>query len=218
MAEHYAPYADGSDSEYTGLRNKLLSLTLRVWEEDYLSCKQQISNAATMLRSRKSGFAPLYVQFSDRHYEALTTSVKSDKSVPSSVRVTDYQVEFECKPWLISDTAKTLTGTGTINTDQVTRTIVDGGWTPARITVTGTNVTISGYTDTGEFAGFASITGSVSNLVIDSDEFTATQGGVNKNDIMAWADYRIYIGPGKTFLTTTGASSMTVTYHNRWYL
>jgi hypothetical protein len=218
MAEHYAPYADGSDSEYTGMRNKILSLTLKVWEEDFLSCKQQIANAATIVRSRRSGFAPLYVQYSDRHYDALTTSIKYDKSVPSSVKLTDYQVDFECAPWLIDDATKTLTGTGTVTTDQVARTIVDGGWTPAKITVTGTNVTISGYTDTGEFAGYASITGSVSSLVIDSDAFTATQGGVNKNDIMAWADYRISIGPGKTFLVTTGASSMTVTYNNRWYL
>jgi hypothetical protein len=111
-----------------------------------------------------------------------------------------------------------LTGTGTIDTDQVTRTIDDGGWTPTRITVTGTNVTISGYTATGEFAGFVSVSGAVTNLVIDSDAFTATIGGLNANDRMRWVDYRTYIGPAKTIFVTTGASSMTVEYNNRWYI
>jgi hypothetical protein len=100
----------------------------------------------------------------------------------------------------------------------VGRTIDDGGWTPTRITVTGTDVTISGYTATGDFAGFVSISGAVTNMVIDSDTFTATIGGVNANDRMRWADYRTYVGPGKTFFTTTGASSMTLEYQNRWYL
>lgn len=218
IAGHQAPYADGSESEQTGLQNKIISLTMKVWEQDYLTVKDQIQLGATMLRSKKQGYAPLYIQLDDRHYDAMTQRVTYDKSVPTSVRIGEYQVQFECKPWLIRDTAHTLTGTGTINTDQVSRTIADGGWTPTTITVTGTNVTISGYTVNGDFAGFISVSGAVTNLIIDSDAMTATIGGVNKNNVMRWADYKMQVGPEKTFFTTTGASSMTVVYHDRWYL
>jgi len=218
IAQHYAPYGDGSESEQTGLQNKILSLTMKVWEQDYLTVKDQIELAATMVRSKRDGFAPLYVQRSDKYYEAMTTSIKVEKSVPSSVRIGEYQLQFECKPWLVSTSGYTLTGTGTVTTDTVARTIADGGWTPTTITVTGTNVTISGYTAAGDFAGFISISGAVSSLIIDSDAFTATQGGVNKNNVMKWADYRMYVGPEKTTFVTTGASSMTINYHNRWYL
>jgi len=218
IADHEATYADGSESEYVGLQNKLLSLTLKVWECDYPTVKNEVQKAATILRSRRKGFAPLRVMYSDRYYDALVSRIQLSKDAGTSVRTGDYVIQFECKPWLISNSGYVLTGTGTIDTDQVARTIDDGGWTPTRITVTGTNVTISGYTATGEFAGFVSISGAVSNMVIDSDAFTSTVGGINANDKMYWPDYRIYIGPGKTFLTTTGASSMTVEYNNRWYL
>ena len=218
IASHYGPYADGSESEQTGLQNKILSLTLKVWEQDYSTVKDQIQLAATMLRSNRSGFAPLYIQYTDKYYEAMTSKISRDKSVPSSVKTGDYIVDFECKPWLVSVSGYTLTGTGAIDTDQVSRTITDGGWTPTRITVTGTNVTISGYTAAGDFAGYVSVSGAVSNLIIDSDAFTATVGGVNKNNLMRWADYRVYVGPEKTYYVTTGASSMTITYNNRWYL
>jgi hypothetical protein len=218
IANHYAPFADGSLSEYTGLQNKVLSLTLKVWEPSYLACKTEVSKAATMLRSKKTGFAPLYVHYTDRYYEALTQSVKEEKTAGTSVRTLEYQVQFECKPWITSVSGYSLSGTGTIDTDSVGRTIDDGGWTPTRITVTGTNVTISGYTATGDFAGYVSISGAVTSMVIDSDAMTATIGGLNANDRMRWADYRTYVGPGKTFFVTTGASSMTLQYNNRWYL
>jgi hypothetical protein len=218
IADHDSTYGDGSESEYTGLQNKILSLTLKVWECDYLTVKNEVQKAATILRSRKIGFAPLRVQYSDRYYMALVGKIQLSKQAGSSVRTGDYVVQFECKPWLIGSSGYTLTGTGTIDTDQVTRTIDDGGWTPTRITVTGTNVTISGYTATGEFAGFVSVSGAVTNLVIDSDAFTATIGGLNANDRMRWVDYRTYIGPAKTIFVTTGASSMTVEYNNRWYI
>ena len=175
-------------------------------------------SAAVANEYEHRGYAPLYIQLDDRHYDAMTQRVTYDKSVPTSVRIGEYQVQFECKPWLIRDTAHTLTGTGTIDTDQVTRTIADGGWTPTTITVTGTNVTISGYTVNGDFAGFISVSGAVTNLIIDSDAMTATIGGANKNNVMRWADYKMQVGPDKTFFTTTGASSMTVVYHDRWYL
>ena len=218
IANHEATYADGSESEYIGLQNKVLSLTLKVWECDYLTVKNEVQKAATYLRSKRKGFAPLRVQYSDRYYEALVQRISLSKTAGTSVKTGDYQVNFECRPWLTSYSGYTLTGTGSITTDQVGRTIEDGGWTPTRITVTGTNVTISGYTDDGQFAGFVSISGAVTGMVIDSNAFTATIGGVNANDRMKWADYRTYVGPGRTTFVTTGASSMTVQYNNRWYI
>ena len=218
IAEHYATYADGSNSEYTGLQNKMLSLRLKVWECDYATAKEEVRKAATILRSKRSGFAPLYIQNSDRYYQALTRTVRMEKTAGESVKMLEYEVQFECKPWYYSVSGYTLTGTGTINTDQVGRTISDGGWTPARVTVTGTNVTISGYTETGDFTGFISISGAVTNFMIDSEAFTATLGGNNANHYMKWPDYRLLVGPGKTFFTSTGASSVTIEYNNRWYL
>ena len=218
IASHPAPYADGSLSEQMGLENKLLSLIIKVWEPDYLACKEQVSLAATMLRSKRQGFAPLYVQYSDRYYEAMTTSIKEEKQAGETVRTLAYAVDFTCKPWLTGTTTHTLTGTGTVDTDSVSRTIDDGGWTPTRITVTGTNVTISGYTSTGEFAGFISISGAVSSMIVNSADFSSTISGNNANDRMRWADYQMYVGPGKTSFVITGASSCSIAYEDRWYL
>lgn len=218
-ANHPAPYADGSETEYTGLQNKQLSITQKVWEQDFLTCSDQISLAATMLRSKKAGFAPLYIQYTDRYYEAMTQTIKKENTAGRSVRIQEYQVQFECKPWLLSASGHTITGTGTIDTDQVGRTITNGGWTPTTITVTGTNVTISGYTGTGDFAGYVSVSGAVTGLVINSDAFTAEISGANKNSLMLRAtDYRTYIGPGKTTFVVTGASSCSINYYDRWYI
>jgi len=217
IVSHYAPFADGSLSEQTGLANKMLSLTLKVWEPDYLACKNEVQKAATILRTKRNGFAPLYIQYSDRYYEAMTSKITQEKAAGTSVRMLEYQVQFEAKPWQTSISGYLLTGTST-NTDTVGRTIEDGGWTPTIITVTGTDVTVSGYTSTGDFAGFISISGAVTNMIINSDTFTATIGGVNANDRMRWADYRVYVGPVKTSFVSTGASSMTVRWNNRWYL
>lgn len=218
IAGHNAAYADGSFSEYTGLENKALSVTLKVWEQDYLACSLEVGRAATMLRSKRNGFAPLYLQYSDRYYEAMTKIVKKEKTAGTSVRTLEYIVDFECKPWLTSVSGHTITGTGTITTDSVSRTIDEGGWTPTTITVTGTNVTISGYTATGDFAGFISISGAVSSMIIDTYNYESTIGGINANDRMRWADFQMYVGPGKTSFTSTGASSMSITYYDRWYL
>ncbi len=218
VASHYAIYADGSLSEYTGLQNKALSLRLKVWEQDFLTCKDQVELAATYLRSKRGDFAPLYVQYSDRHYDAMVESIKVQNTAGRAVKLMEYDVQFQCRPWLISDTLHTITGTGTISTDQVSRTINDGGWTPTTITVTGTNVTVSGYTDTGDFAGFISIDGAVTSLVIDSEEMTAEISGVNRNDLMLTADYQMLVGPGKTNYAITGASSCSISYYDRWYI
>lgn len=216
IASHPAPYADGSLSEQTGLENKVMELTMKVWEPDYQSCKQQVENAASMLHSKRHGFAPLYVQYTDRYYEAMTKTVKIEKVAGTSVRTLEYVVDFECKPWLTSVSGHTITGTTTVTTTG--RTISDGGWTPTIITVTGTNVTISGYTDTGDFTGFISISGAVTGMVIDSSTYESTIGGNNANDRHYWADYQMYVGPGVTNFAVTGASSCSITYYDRWYL
>lgn len=218
IADHYGAYIDGSYSEQTGLGNKDLTLTLKVWEQDYITCKNAVQKAATILRTKKDGYADLYVLYNDRHYEAMAGSVKISKTAGASVRTLNYQASFSCRPWLIRDSTHTLTGTGIINTDQVSRTIDDGGWTPTVVTVTGTNVTISGYTDTIPYTGFISVIGAVSSLVVDSDAFTAEISSVNANDKMANVDYRLFVGPEKTYFNITGASSCSIQYHDRWNL
>jgi hypothetical protein len=218
IAAHYGDYADGSLSEYTGLQNKMLSLRLKVWEPTFGAAKEEIELAATYLRSKRNSFAPLYVQYSDRHYDAMVRSIKVQNTAGRPVRLMEYDVQFECKPWLISDTPVTLSGTGTISTDQVSRTVDNGGWTFANITVTGTDVTISGYTETGDFTGFISIDGAVTNMEIDSENYTAEISAVNRNDLMLTADYRMLVGPGKTNFAITGASSCSITYYDRWYI
>jgi hypothetical protein len=84
--------------------------------------------------------------------------------------------------------------------------------------MTGTNITVSGYTATGDFAGFISVSGAVTNLIVNSDAFTATIGGVNKNNVMRWADYRVYVGPGKTHYVVTGANACSISWNDRWYI
>lgn len=218
IAAHYGAYIDGSSSEETGLANKQLTLTLKVWEQNYLTCKQQIETAATMLRSSRSGFAPLYVQSSDRHYDALVKSIKTDKQVPSSVRILEYSVDFECKPWAIENSTQTLTGTNIIDTDQVGRTIDDGGYTPTIVDVTGSNITIQGNINSGASTGLITISGAVTNMIVDTEKFTATMGGINRNDLMTTVDYRLYVGPEKTTFTIDGATDCTISYSNRWYI
>lgn len=218
IADHYAAYIDGSISEDLGLANKQLTLTMKVWEQDYMTCKDQVQLAATMLRSTR-GFAPLYVGYSDKHYMAMTKTVSQNKDAGTSVRTLDYEIEFECKPWLEGETLHTLTGTTTVDTDSVGRTISNGGWTPTIVTVTGTNVTVSGYTSTGEYTGYISISGAVTGLVIDSEAFTALDGSNNNmNTYLKTIDYRLYVGPGKTNFAITGASSCEIKYYDRWYI
>ena len=218
VATHYAAYRDGSNSEITGLANKPLTVRLKVWEQDYATVKDQILLAGTILRSKRDGFGDLYLQYTDRYYPAIPKSVKYDKSVGSSTKIGEYTVDFECKPWLVSVSGYSISGTGTLDTDTVGRTIADGGWTPTVVTVTGTDITISGYTATGDYAGFISVSGAVSNLVIDTEGYSATIGGVNYNSVMDFADYQLYVGPARTYYDITGASSTTISWNNRWYI
>lgn len=209
IVDHYAPPNSGSLSEYTGLENKIISLRMRVVADDYLAAKGQISRAGTILRSSPT-WARLYIHNSDRHYLALGQSVKMENTADKSGKVVDYDIEWHAKPWLISDQTYTATGTGTIT---ITRTLANGGWTPATVNVTGTNVTVSGYTEYGEFTGFISVSGYVANMVITSEPFGSSLSGRIKNP-----DYAMYIGPGTTYIVTTGATSCTVTYQDRWSL
>lgn len=224
IVEHYAAYADGSNSEYTGLNNKVISLKLKVWEQDYATCKQQVQKAATMLRSKRDGFAPLYIQFSDRYYEAMTGPIRVEATAGSTVRTLEYTVDFQCKPWLVSTASYTASGTGLNGSTQTFstagRTIDDGGWTYGSVLLSGTNVTVSGYTATGDFAGFISVSGAITNLTIDSENYTSTtsNGTVNRNSYMKAIDYRMWVGPQVTYFTVTGATKCEITYKNRWYL
>jgi len=224
IADHYAAYADGSNSEYLGLQNKALQLTLKVWEQDYFTCKEQIQQAATMLRSKRNGFAPLYVQYDDRYYEALVGPIRVQKTAGDNVHTLEYQVDFECKPWLVSETSYTVSGNA-LNGARVTfsttgRTIDDGGWTYATVLISGRAATLSGYIANGDQAGFISVSGTIANLTIDSEAFTATTsaGTVNRNDYMRTSDYRMWVGPEETYFTVSGAQLCEITYHNRWYI
>jgi hypothetical protein len=216
IASHYGAYLDGSESEDMGLSNKELTLALKVWENDYLSCKQQVELASTIIRSSRV-FTTLYVQYTDRHYVALAKDIKMSKSVPSSVKTLDYEVTFECKPWLVGDYMHQLSGISTITTNDVSRTMANGAWTPTRIMVTGTNVTITGVTANGEPTGNIIVTGDANNLMIDTEAFTATTYSENMNSLLN-ADYRMYVGAGETIFTVTGASSCEIEYYDRWYI
>ena len=219
ITSHYSTYADGSLSEYTGLQNKMIQLRLKVWEQDFATCKDQVQLAATYLRSKRSGFGNLYIQDADKHYEAMVKTVQEENTAGKSVRIMEYQITFEARPWLISNATYTISGgTGTFDTDQVSRDLYDGGWTPATVLLTGTNITVSGYTDTGDFAGYISVSGAVTNLEIDSENYTATIAGVNKNSLMRSVDYALFVGPGKTHYAVTGATSCVISWENRWYL
>jgi hypothetical protein len=210
-----ATYAEASFTEYAGLVNKPITVRMKTVGETYLDVKNQVQKAATMLRSGK-GFRKLYVQHTNKYYEALAKTLKTEKSVGESMRMLEYEVEFEAKPWLISETVHSASGTGTIST--VGRTLSNGGWTPATIVVTGTNVTVSGYTATQNFTGFVSVSGAVTDLTINTEAYTATINGENANTMMYTPNYEVYVGPDETFFEIVGADSFVVTWRDRWYI
>lgn len=212
-----ASYVDGNLSEYVGLQNKQISLGMKVAGDSYLDVKEQVQKAFTIVRTKK-GFTKLYIQHYDKYYLALTTRASTSKEVTESMRTLSYEVEFEAKPWLIRESVFTISGVGTISTDAIGRTLDSGGWTPATIKVTGTNVTISGYNYLGYQTGYISISGSVTGLMIDTESYTATINGENMNQVMYTPNYQMYIGPGKTTFVTTGATEMEISYQDRWYL
>lgn len=217
LVDNYAYGWDGSLTEYAGLTNKALQMKFRIWDVDYRTVKNQYHLATTILRSRRKGTANLFVDYTDRYFSASVKTVSYSQDVSMNRKILDYSVEFDCLPWMTSTSGYILTGTGNIDTDQKGRTFSDGGWTPTTIIVSGTNVTISGYTPT-EFTGFISISGAVTNFTIDSTNFTSTTAsGATGDGLMYWSDYQMWVGPGKTSFATTGVSAITVKYNNRWY-
>lgn len=218
IEEHYSAYENMSLSEHFGLRNKLISLRMKVLEDNYYESKQQIQKAATILRTKRDTFAPLYIQRGDRYYEALAKKISMEATARQGGRTVEYIMDFEAKPWLVDNRHTTISGTGLIDTDQVSRTIEDGGWTPTTLTLTGTDITISGYTSTGSFAGFVSVSGFVSDLTINTGNSSVILDGTTANQIMNSLDYDLYVGPGKTFFQIDGATACEIRYRNRWYL
>lgn len=205
-------------TEYLGLQNKSIEIEMLDKKDTYYEAKQEVQKAATYLRSKRSGFGKLYIQQADKYYLALPKSISMDKEVRSDSRTIQYKVSFEAKPWLLSDHQHIITGTTLITTDSVGRDITSGGWTPATVRLTGNNIVVSGYTDTEAYTGFISVSGTTNNLIVDSENFTATINGANKNSIMNNLDYDIYVGPGKTYFEISGATSCQISYRDRWYL
>lgn len=225
VADHNAFGWDGSITQYAGLTNKQLKLVFRVWEPTYRACKDQYHKAATILRTRREGFAPLFVDYTDRYFNAAVVAVSYTQDVSKSRRILDYDVEFDCQPWQISTSGYVIHGAGNLDTDAVGRTYDDGGWSPAYTVITGTNVTISGYSDTESFTGFVSVSGHVANFAIDTAHGTSflangdtiiTASGTG-DKFMKWKDYGVWVAPGHSYWTVTGASSIYISYNNRWY-
>jgi hypothetical protein len=209
--KHYPYLEDGSINDASSLKNSALSLEMLIIDQDYFTAKMEAQYAATILRTKRSGYARLYVQRLDKYYLVKPRRLSVDQGARD--RYFAYRVDFDIKPWLSGNDTFRLTGTGTVTTDSVGRTMESGGWTPTKITVTGTDVTISGYTADGQPTGFISISGAVSNFEIDSDAYSSSDDTVFNN-----LDYRIYVGPNKTTFEITGATDCEITFSNRWYL
>lgn len=214
IAVHRAPYIDGTLDEYLGIQNKNIDISLTVMGSDYADCKAQIQRAATIVR-KYDRFAPLYVQRRDAHYMVLTQNIRMEKDAESSRKAVVYQVSFEAKPWLISNAEYTISGGSGILT--ATRDIYDGGYSPTLVTLTGTDITISGYT-ASEYTGFISVSGVVTDLTIDTENYRVLMNGALAYEYMNNLDFGLYVGPGTTYFSVTGATECTIRYNNRWYL
>lgn len=208
-------YADNSTTDSLGLANKQITLKEKLIGENYLDVKNQAQRAAAILNSTRR-FARLYIQTVDKYYLAMTKNVSFDQNASATGKILEYSVEFEAKPWQFDTITQTLTGSGTLTTPG--RTIYDGGWTPTTVRVTGTDVTISGFTENGDFAGYISVSGDVTDLIVDTEASSATIAGFNRSDVILNLDYWLYVGEGITTFEVTGASDCEITWVNRWYL
>lgn len=208
---HVVKYLDASLSEYTGLENKHISIRMKILDETYAGAKNQVLRAATLLRSNRTQFVPLYLKNPDRYYLAMTEVISTGQNAGTGEKNLDYTATFECRPWLYGGT-HILTGTTLLDTDSIGRSFANGTWTPVRLTITGINVTISGYTDSGDFAGFISVSGTVSNLYVDTENYYASENVINNYD------YQMFVGPGRTLFEINGATQVTVEYEDRWIL
>jgi hypothetical protein len=206
-----SPHVDDQNAEYIGLENKIISLQLKLTGDSFNDLKTEATKASTMVWSARNN-AKLYIHGLDKYYLASPRSFKIDNDAYN--RTLDYTVDFTAQPWLYSDSINTITGTTSLVTTG--RTIADGVVTPATIRISGTDVTVSGYTAEGVFMGYFATSGSVSNLIVDSENYSATINGVNKNELMKNLDYQIYVGQGVTYFDITGASSAEISWRNRW--
>lgn len=211
----YTPYIQKSSSELTGLVNKGLSLNMLVWESSYALCKAQVKRAVNFLRTAKT-FKKLYVGNLNDYYLAIPTEISIEKSVPASPRTLAYEVTFNCKPWVYSNDLYQFTGTEEVVTTG--RTLLDGTWTPVRLMVTGEDIIIRGITETGLETGLIEISGFAESLLIDSEEHTAFMSGVSRLDMITNKDFYLYVGPGVTTFTITGATNCIIQFQNRWPL
>lgn len=210
LVDHYAFAWDGALTQIAGLTNKNFQMSFKVWEPTYRECKDQFHYATTVLYSNRDGFAPLYVDYTDRYLNATVKSVSYTQDVSMSRKLLTYTVQFDAQPWMIGTVQHSLSGTGTLTTTG--RTLSNGGWSPAKLTVSGTNVTVSGYSVLAPFTGFVSISGTVSGFEIDTEATTTTD-----DKYMRWKDYGLWVGPGEATFVLTGASSASITYYDRWY-
>jgi hypothetical protein len=202
--------------EVNGLQNKTLTLRLQVVDETYLAAKEQVQLASTMLRHARS-YQTLTVMDTSKYYLAQTKSINLAQEAGTSERSAFYDVAFECRPWLYSQQVYSLTGTTTLDTNTVGRTLADGINTPATLRLSGTDVTVSGYTESGEFMGYISVQGTVNNLVVDSEIYAATINDISVEDLLN-TEYQVFVGVGRTLFDVTGATDCEITYRNRWAL
>lgn len=215
---HVAAFQDTVHSEYLGLKNKLVSIRMKVLSDTYLNAKSHLLDAGTILRSNRSSWTPLFVKHPDKYYLALTKNIETGQTAGTGEKNPEYTVDFECKPWLFGTITHTLTGNTTLDTNAVGRTYLQGTYSPIRMNISGTNVTVSGYTEDGEFTGFISISGVVSNLSVDTENMEVRLAGERRNDLVYNYDYKMYVGPGRTFFDLTGADEVTIEYEDRWNL
>lgn len=204
-------------SEYIGLENKILSLRMKVVADTYAGAKEKVFLASTILRSNRADWTKLAVINPSVYYLAKTQSISTQQTAGKNERFIDYEVKFECLPWKYGE-IYSLTGTTLIDTNDVSRNLGNGTWTPAIIIATGNNITISGYTDSGEFTGFIGLSGAVNNITIDSETYAVTMGGENRSDLLTTMDNKLLVAPGRTKFAITGATSCEIIYQDRWAL
>ena len=215
IQDAYSGFRDGSLSEYYGLQNKIVSLTLKTVGTDLADNKDQIQEATTILRSKRDGFAKFYVQRYDRYYLAIARDITAENDVRTN-KTAQYAISLETKPWLLGEQTYTISGTGLVQT--IGRTTANGGWSPVRVRMTGQDITVSGYTATNSFTGFISVSGIVTDLMVNSEAYSATIGGVNKNNLMNNVDYALFVGPETTYFDINGATECVIEWEDRWYL
>jgi hypothetical protein len=297
VTDYTAPYSDDPYSENMGESPKSLTIPMLVWGDDYNDCKTQIRKAATYLRSKRKGYAKLYLGNSDRYYQVIPVSIKYQKAAKDIQTLSTYEITFKTKPYSESDIihylrvydGSNIYGERVADTDSATlidampvtseayfepmppysggaydpfptryltaadinltvnptttpRTLDNGGFSPCFVTTVWSDpttshnpVTVLAYTDTGEFCGYMSLTTqdyqsgytnsmgttteSASPFFIDGINKVAVDGfGTNIEGLMDTPDYRIYVGPGKTYFTVSGAYAIEFMWRDRWYI